>query len=262
MVAIASIETIVSTASLQRMCTVTFIPQGKDHFILTSNRDEQAARSPKHITLWDEGNQHLLFPRDTGAGGTWIAVSNDNRLVCILNGAFERHVRKPSYRLSRGIMALQFFDFVNAPDFFDHFDFEGIEPFTMIIYDREKLYELRWDEKQIHVKSLKTNNLHVWSSATLYEKPIREKREWWFANWRAGRTDFSQDAILNWHYTAGEGDPWNDVIMNRNNTVQTVSVTSIAKYPDRAAMVYHDLVHEQMKSATLDLNRNLVGILE
>ncbi len=242
------------------MCTVTFVPKGKNSFILTSNRDEQAARSPKNITLWDEGSQHLLFPRDAGAGGTWIAMSNDNRLVCVLNGAFDRHVRKAAYRLSRGIMVLQFFNYLDAPDFFDYFDFVGIEPFTMVIYDREKLYELRWDEVQPHVKLLNVNDFHIWSSATLYDKEHQEKRKKWFAAWREGRTDFSQQAILNWHHTAGEGDPYNDVIMNRNNIVQTVSVTSIVKNMEMAEMLYHDLVHGQMKKATLDLNKNLVGI--
>ena len=244
------------------MCTVTYIPKGKDHFILTSNRDEQAARSPKNITLWDEGTKHLLFPRDTGAGGTWIAVSNDNRLVCVLNGAFERHVRKPSYRLSRGIMALQFFDFNDAPDFLAHFDFVGIEPFTMVIYDREKLYELRWDEIKPHIKILNPKSFYIWSSATLYDKPIREKREHWFANWRAGRKDFSPQSILNWHHTAGDGDPCNDVIMNRNNIVQTVSVTSISKTPKVATMVYHDLVHGQTKRAEMELEKRLIGMME
>jgi len=237
------------------MCTVTYIPKGKDQFILTSNRDEQASRSPKNITLWDEGSKNLLFPRDTGAGGTWIAISNDNRLVCVLNGAFEKHVRKPAYRLSRGIMALQFFEYNNASQFFDHFDFTDIEPFTMVVYDNGNLYELRWDEAQPHVKQLDVNDFHIWSSATLYDATMQEKRVRWFGKWIEDQKDYTQTAIFNWHHKAGEGDPWNDVVMNRNNMVQTVSITSIAKNSNNAEMIYHDLIHDELKQAKIIIKR-------
>lgn len=244
------------------MCTVTYIPKGKDQFILTSNRDEQAARSPKNITLWDEGSKNLLFPRDTGAGGTWIAVSNDNRLVCVLNGAFEKHVRKPAYRLSRGIMALQFFDYHNAPDFYHNFDFYDIEPFTMVMYDRGHLYELRWDEVQPHIKQLDVNDFHIWSSATLYDATLQQKRRNWFAEWIDNQEDFTQESIFNWHHTAGDGDPWNDVVMNRNGMVQTVSITSVAKNDHNAGMIYHDLLHDELKQAKIVMEKGLIGIVE
>ncbi len=243
------------------MCTVTYIPKGKDQFILTSNRDEQAARSPRNLSII-EADVQLVFPRDGGAGGTWIAMSDTDKVVCILNGAFERHVRKPNYRLSRGIMALEFFEFSKAEDFFHRFDFRDIEPFTMVTYDRGKLYELRWDEHKAHVKSLNTSDFHIWSSATLYDASIRARREQWFADWLEGREDFDLQAILDFHHNAGEGDPWNDVIMNRNGIVQTVSITSIVKTADSAAMLYHDLLRKQLKQAKIELNKNLIGIAE
>lgn len=242
------------------MCTVTYIPKGKDHFILTSNRDEQAARSPRNISIV-EGEVQLVFPRDGGAGGTWIAMSDTDKVVCVLNGAFERHIRKPNYRMSRGIMALEFFEFPKAEDFFNRFDFRDIEPFTMIIYDQGKLFELRWDEHKSHVKELTTNDLYIWSSATLYEASIRAKREKWFTDWLEDRENFDLESILDFHHHAGDGDPWNDVIMNRGY-VQTVSVTSIVKTPDTAAMLYHDLLREELKQAKIELNKQLIGITE
>ncbi len=241
------------------MCTVTFIPRGKDDFILTSNRDEHPARSPRNLTIAN-GNPQLVFPRDGGAGGTWIAAADTNKVVCVLNGAFEKHTRKPNYRMSRGIMALEFFEFPKATDFFDCFDFRDIEPFTMIIYDQGALYELRWDEHQKHILPTDANGFHIWSSATLYEKSIREKRKRWFADWLEIQEDLSLQAILDFHHRAGEGDPWNDVVMNRGY-VQTVSVTSIAKTTTHTNMLYHDLINDQIKQAKIELKKEMIGII-
>ena len=99
------------------MCTVTYLPQGNDHFLLTSNRDEMPSRSPRSITVSEFAGQKLAFPRDEMAGGTWLAVSDHNRLACLLNGAFERHDRNPPYRMSRGVMVLEYFTYRDTADF-------------------------------------------------------------------------------------------------------------------------------------------------
>ncbi|HAD11338.1 MAG TPA: hypothetical protein DCF33_02760, partial [Saprospirales bacterium] len=111
------------------MCTVTYLPLSNG-FILTHNRDEAPARSPKSIVR--EGSPAILFPRDTHAGGTWIACSQSGRTACLLNGAFVLHRRQPPYRRSRGLLLLDFFDWKNADDFFAEYDLHNIEPFTFL----------------------------------------------------------------------------------------------------------------------------------
>jgi uncharacterized protein with NRDE domain len=242
------------------MCTVTYIPQGEDHFILTSNRDENRARSPQNITATHSERQQLAFPRDTAAGGAWIAAGSRNQVVCLLNGAFTRHERRPSYRRSRGLMVLDFFAFDRAADFFSRYQFEGMEPFTMIIYDLDRLYDLRWDEEQKHIRELDGDAFHIWSSATLYTPEIQEKRVRWFEEWQSRQDDLPGRAqILDFHRTAGDGDPWNDVIMNRNGIVQTVSITSIEKTPAEIDMQYHDLINQQTKSTKIRLQGEVLG---
>lgn len=224
------------------MCTVTYIPQ-KEGYILTSNRDESALRSPKNITQITHSGQELLFPRDKGAGGSWIMTSSKDRLVCLLNGAFERHQRQLPYRISRGIMVMDFFDYPHATDFFEGYNFKGIEPFTMIIYDKEQLFDFRWDGIQTHLLTLDTAKPHIWSSATLYIKETQQKRKTWFAEWLKNRTDFSRVAILSLHKTGGEGNPSIDFMMNRYNyLVQTVSITQVVKTKTTLQMFYHDLI--------------------
>ena len=90
------------------MCTVTIVPKGKQDFILTSNRDE----APNRVSLPPESYQVndtlVLFPKDKLSDGTWIGISEVNRVVCVLNGGFERHKRQPNYRKSRGVVAKDF----------------------------------------------------------------------------------------------------------------------------------------------------------
>ncbi len=241
------------------MCTVTYLPKGKQDFILTTNRDEAPARSPKDISCEERAGQQLAFPRDETAGGTWVAVSDANRIVCILNGAFEKHRRNPPYRRSRGLMALDFFEFPRAEDFLSHYTFEGMEPFTMLIVERGKLLDFRWDEKKKHLNWMGPQRPHIWSSTPLYEPEIRRKREQWFADWLKEHKKYSREAILDFHRNAGEGDPWNDVVMNRGNMVRTVSITNIVKEGGEMDMQYHDLLHEQARHAKIKLKSEVVG---
>lgn len=240
------------------MCTVTFIPTKKNEFILTSNRDESAARSPETIDKIEQKGQTLLFPRDKGAGGTWIATSSHNKLVCLLNGAFDRHERNPPYFKSRGIMVLEFFQYLDANQFFAAYNFSEMESFTMITYDNGQLWDFRWDEvkQQKFIKALDTSNYHIWSSATLYEKPIQLKREQWLAEWLVNRTDFSPSAILELHKKGGEGNPSIDFMMNRYNyLVQTVSITQVVGKDGKMEMIYNDLMNERVKRERLLLNK-------
>jgi uncharacterized protein with NRDE domain len=237
------------------MCTVTYIPQPGGHFVLTSNRDENAARSPQSLDYETIEGARLVFPRDTGAGGTWIAASDTNRVVCLLNGAFEKHHHRPPYRRSRGLMVLDFFRFATSVEFFEKYNFKGMEPFTFIIVDDGQPYELRWDEKQQHVRPLDPLGSYLWSSATLYPSEVGKMRQQWFHDWRHGRQDFSPAAILDFHQTGGQGDTWNGFIMNREGRVQTVSITQVVKTDAGISLVYNDLLRNTIKkgAVTLDL---------
>jgi uncharacterized protein with NRDE domain len=240
------------------MCTVTYIPQ-KEGFILTSNRDENAARSPQNLTRIEQNGVSLVFPRDTTAGGTWIAISETNRMVCVLNGAFVKHKHRPPYRRSRGLLVLDFFNYPDAENFFEEVDFDGIEPFTMVIFDDGDLYEFRWDEQKKHIQKLDTSEKYIWSSCTLYNPEWQEKRANWFDEWKETQSDFSREAILDFHKNGGEKDAWNGFIMNRMDLVQTVSITSIVQNSEGFDMQYFDLINGKMKHEQLNLKKRFAS---
>ncbi len=231
------------------MCTVTFLPKGNNRYILTSNRDETPKRAALAPEAYLVGDTTIYYPKDPLAGGTWIATDKNRYTVCLLNGGFEKHSHTPPYRLSRGQMVLQFFEFGDLNSFKENFMFEGMEPFTFVIVESStedvKLDELIWDGNKLHSRTLDANQSFIWSSSTLYPEPVRAERRDWFEKWTLNRHDYTQSSIMEFHHSGGKGDAWNDFVMNRNGVVQTVSITSIEKEDSGFRMIYKDLLKEK-----------------
>ncbi len=69
------------------MCTVSFLPLPDGGYLLGTNRDESPGRAPAEPpTVRPLAGGRVLMPRDPDAGGTWIAVDDRGRCLCILNG--------------------------------------------------------------------------------------------------------------------------------------------------------------------------------
>ena len=225
------------------MCTVTYLPIGEADFILTSNRDEQPSRKTIEPKEYVEDDVKLTYPKDKLAGGTWIGLSDKNRLVCLLNGGFEWYERETSYKMSRGIIVKAILKSDNIENYISTFDFQGIEPFTIVLVDWNsslKIYELVWDGKQQHFSKLK-NEPKIWSSSTLYTQQEKSLRKKWFADWLENQSEFTQEEILKFHHNSEIGTPENSIKMKRSY-VETVSVTSIKKSSQEIAMNYQNFV--------------------
>jgi hypothetical protein len=231
------------------MCTVTFFPQGRQGYILTSNRDEKRSRPlaepPRRYSL---PSGMAIFPKDPQAQGTWIAMDNSQLSLCLLNGAFTRHVANPPYRRSRGLVLLDFFNYRTATAFISAYNFTGIEPFTLLVLQsaaKLSLVEIRWDGTLVHLLPRDAGSPHIWSSATLYPPGVQLLREQWFARFRASKAEHCPAGILQFHRSAGREDKSNALCMVRENDCETVSITSIRSDDsgDRS-MTYLDLVRE------------------
>lgn len=229
------------------MCTVTFVPQAAANFVLTSNRDEAPNRSTLPPKVYAGEGAKLLFPKDQLAGGTWIGASDKNRLICLLNGGFDRHERQESYRLSRGVIVT---DLLSKPDLdqaIDNYNLDGVEPFTLILADwvsELKLFELVWDGRQKYF-SKKPIRPTIWSSSLLYTSEVKKKRESWFSQFLSESTNLSKDELLQFHKTAGDGNPETDLIMDRG-FVKTKSISQFLKKDDDICFRYEDLQNEQI----------------
>jgi len=206
-------------------------------------------RSPLIATKLRTDPQHN--PKDEESSGSWIIISDTNQLVCILNGAFERHERKLPYRLSRGVMAKEFFSYSDADAFIKEFEFDGMEPFTLIIVDGGILYELKWDSNELHVKKPEHTQMHLWASATLYNEELQRKRQQWFKEWKDKTMCMNQGCILSFHKNGGEGNPQSDVVMNYHDLVKTTSITSVISEHGKFEMRFESLENNQVTNRTI-----------
>jgi hypothetical protein len=223
------------------MCTVTFVSKENGDFILTSNRDELPQRKTLPPDMVFERNTKLLYPKDAVAGGTWIGISDKKRAINLLNGAFQPHERKSSYRLSRGVVVKDLLVAEDVIEAIQNYDFQGVEPFTIILVEWShglKLYTLVWDEKQKYFDSLPLGN-YIWSSSPLYSDSMKGLRELWFENFiRSESSD--EKSLFQFHQSAGKGDKNTDLIMDRG-FIKTVSTTQLVKKQERISMYYKDL---------------------
>lgn len=231
------------------MCTVSYLPLRDNNFILTSNRDETPLRNTIHPQEYLENGVLLKYPKDELAGGTWIGLSDKKRLVCLLNGGFEKHIRKSSYNISRGIIVKNILSADDGVSYINNFDFTEIEPFTLVLVDWSKqleTYELVWDGLKKHFNKL-PQEPKIWSSSTLYTKGMRELRKEWFANWLKENNEFHQEEILKFHKNNTLGTPDVSVKMKRP-LVETVSITSVVKEDSKVDISYIDFLEKPKKN--------------
>ena len=234
------------------MCTVSFIPKSNNDFILTSNRDESPNRNTLAPLLYEIDGVKLLFPKDEIAGGTWIGASDKKRLICLLNGGFVAHQPAESYRLSRGVVVTELLIAGDVVEKINTFDFEEIEPFTIILVDwcvDLGLYELVWDGENVHF-SKKPLQPTIWSSSLLYSDKVKKKREIWFSDFIKVTKVVNEEEIINFHKTAGEGDKETNLIMDKV-FVKTKSITEFSKRNGLCEMRYEDIMGNKVFKQSL-----------
>lgn len=233
------------------MCTVSFVP-GKSGIWLSSNRDEKCVRP---IAIPPEVHQinsvNVLFPRDTGALGTWIATQENGTSAVLLNGAFEPHQPLPRYRISRGQVLLQLISRSSTCNSIRQFDLNDVEPFTLVVWEEQQLMEFRWNGNQLFSQKLNSQQAHIWSSVTLYSPRTTAMREEWFQQFLASTPEPDLESLLNFHQMAGNGDTHQSLMMRRQDEYATVSITNLECQPHQSVMTYLDTISQKRSSQRL-----------
>ncbi|MFV8370511.1 NRDE family protein [Flavobacterium sp. LB2R40] len=227
------------------MCTVSFVAtNGK--IIITSNRDEKTIRPsaipPKNYTV---NGKNLIFPKDPKAGGTWFVANADGTILVLLNGADEKHEVKLPYRKSRGLIVLEMISSISPKDFWTEIDLENIEPFTLVLFQNNALFQLRWNGKEKTTILLDVHQNHIWSSSTLYPSAIREKRANWFHTFMDDNFQVSESKMYDFHRYTEKGNDENGLVINRNDETKTLSITQSVIEKNKVAILHYDLIAQQ-----------------
>jgi len=232
------------------MCTVSVI-QCKYKIIVTSNRDEKTSRpaaiKPKVHAL---NKKKVIFPKDPRSGGSWFTVDDQANIAVLLNGAEEKHDFKGGYRKSRGLILLDIIGSNSPLKFWEHIDLKNIEPFTIVLVDKTGLHELQWNGTNKKHSRLENDKHYIWSSATLYSKTTKEKREQWFKDFTKDTKNISPKEILDFHQETQIGDQENGLQINRQNLTKTLSITQCVVQKNMIKINYLDLNERQSHNHT------------
>ncbi len=238
------------------MCTISLVPHpdSPNGFILTSNRDEVVSRKTFPPSMEFYKGSKLYFPKDSQAGGTWIGLSENNRCVCLMNGAEEPHQRKSNYRMSRGVVVKDFLAEAELQILFKEYDLNDIEPFTMIVVDWNNgllFYELIWNETEGKIRKLSLKD-YIWSSSPLYSKEMKQLRRDWFGNLKRSK-GFTSESLLDFHHNAGGGNIEYDLVIDRG-FLKTQSISQISNTSLGTRFFYKDLTNNKVVEEFVQFN--------
>lgn len=234
------------------MCTLTYWP-AQDGFAMMSSRDEAPLRGQMVAPQYDNALA-AAYPVDSRSGGTWFLTAHAGRTVNILNGGFEKHIRKESYRHSRGWVPLHFQVYETVAAFVQDYDFQDLEPFTLVVASHleNKVEDVVWDGAQVFHRVYNPTEPMIWSSATLYNQEARALRRQWFQEFYEQKstsvytTDQKMKALKEFHETGGaqhENAAWR-LMMQHEKGICTVAHTGVEYSNDSWRLYYHDLVAE------------------
>lgn len=208
-------------------------------------------------------NQKLLaFPKDSKAGGSWFVSNKLGNTGVLLNGAFKKHIPKVSYKKSRGLVLLDLFQFDSPIEAINQYHFQGIENFTIIFWEEEKIWEFRWDGDLLYKKQLDEKEPHIWSSVTLYDEEKTKKRHDWFYHWLSTEKDISQHDILNFHSSTRTDNKEYGLSLFMDQDLKTTSCTSIILEEKKATLFHRDLIQNIESSLEYDLITHIKETIE
>jgi Transport and Golgi organisation 2 len=232
------------------MCTVVFIPV-KYGYYFASLRDEDPLRQQAvNPTLIQSNESCYIAPTDPLGGGTWVGANDYGNVIILLNGGFKNHTKAGNYAQSRGIIVTELLTVPIPVAAWHTMPLNNIEPFTLIVWSEENLFQLVWDGSQKHCINLSKHKAHIWSSSTLYTADAKDMRKELFCKWMRTEPDISKSAVLN--FFSEHHDSYNGFLINRNEKVKTLSYTFITlQKGNSVTMHYHDLSTDTQYHSTI-----------
>lgn len=224
------------------MCTCTYIPAGEG-FLFAANRDEAPARAGREVTV-QKADKRLWYVREPRAGGTNLCADGAGRLACLLNGAENGILPAGPFRKSRGLVVLDSFLYPSAGEFYESYRLDGVNAFTLVVVQRTDISVISWDGARKSLAREDPEKPHIWASPLLYNDYWRQRRRLWFGAFLAAHPRPTPEDLFRFQMNAGDGNIENDLVMNRNNRVRTVSVSALELRKGRWRIRHKDIIRD------------------
>jgi Transport and Golgi organisation 2 len=227
------------------VCTVSIVPCGQN-LTFTFNRDEHPNRTtPEYLSSVQLLHKKIYFAKDVKANGSWFVVDDKGNIAMLFNGAFNKHIKEPLYRKSRGLILLDIFSSKYCSEAFALYDCTNVEPFSIILYENKNLYRLVWDGKNKETTVLNKTENHIFSSCTIYTKEIQQARKNWLQNYFELNNTNAENILL-FHTNYKSSDKENGLVMKRNEILQTLSISQAIIEEDFVYLQHNDLVENKV----------------
>ncbi|TGK17888.1 NRDE domain protein [Leptospira fluminis] len=179
------------------MCTALIYRNRTDHLYgLGFNRDESVKRKPSlSPRLMESPTGKAIAPIDGDAGGTWIGISQDGEIVCLLN-YYEAALKLLRNPVSRGLLVRSVLLKERAPESWQVSELENYYPFKLFCIDKEKTRIHIWDGKVFSTEE-NTESFTVYgSSFTQGPKAQVSRREVFEKEFRPKTNPNAKDFVL------------------------------------------------------------------
>jgi hypothetical protein len=236
------------------MCTVTYIPGFNKGFLLAHNRDERIDRpmATPPLSRMIKGS-NVIYPVDPEGKGTWIGISSDGKVASLLNGGTKKHERTPPYKHSRGLVIPAYFSFPNVTEFSGQYDFSGLEPFTLIAIESEKIFVLVWENETLSLKEKNSKLPHIFFSRSLYPGSSLESRSSDFLSWYMDNRNAGENDALNYNLTQKFESDQIAKFDNGSHILKTVSVSVISWDKKITRFLYYDTLNDLRLSNSVSI---------
>ena len=92
---------------------------------------------------------------------------------------------------------------------------------------------------------LDINQPHVWSSSTLYPAAVREDRAQWFHQYMNEKQQVLANDMYQFHRYTHNDNQENGLVINRNDEMQTLSITQAFLQQNKVSVLHYDLITKE-----------------
>jgi Transport and Golgi organisation 2 len=221
------------------MCTISIVKHQHQR-IFTFNRDEQPLRyTNEYLCELKVNEKTVYYTKDAKAGGTWFAYDSLGNVAMLFNGALVKHNKDQYTGISRGLILKTIISKSHILQEFEITNLQNVEPFTIILFEGEILFKLIWDGSEKAIEELNQDEPQFFSSVTLYSNLQHKRRKKWFL--KNINYDVSAENIFRLHNTNADANEDNGLIIKRENSCHTISVSQLIFTQNNGKVLHKDI---------------------